>query len=200
MEEFSNLDRIDLDEPDTISISSTSLLGTQGTTSVEFKGSRFSLATSFEAFSEALENGTAQGTLTGIEVRDAGSVIFAAAIAASKLMVTLGDRQLDVGGRFPTAFMDVLDLLDAVGEFADEYEFVSPSDQARYDAIIARYDISSMVLRTDGDTELDIDLGTDRVNTARPQDLNVVFNGSFDGGAWRWVGQHWSGGIYIGDW
>lgn len=182
LNEFTDLDGIDLGEPDTISITSTSLTGTQGAVSVVFKGSGFSPATSFEAFSEALENGTARGTLQSIEVRNGGVVVFATTITANTLTMTVGDRQLELEGRFPTGFADVLEMLDAISEFGDEYRFVSPEDQARYDAIIARYDLSSMVLRTDGDTAFDIDLGADHVNVAIPQGLNVVFDGTFEDG------------------
>ncbi len=173
---------IDLDAPSSVSISSTGITGRQGNISIEITGRGFAPASSFEAFSNALENGTARGTLTGIEVRDGATVVLDAALSGSLLTLSVGGKTVEIEGRFPTDLTDVLELAEAAGEFANEYDFVSPQDQAAYDAILARYDLSGMTFKDGGTDLLDIALGTDKVRVDLPQDLSLTFNGSFAGG------------------
>ncbi|WP_037952825.1 hypothetical protein, partial [Sulfitobacter donghicola] len=146
LDDFGGLNGFDLDEPDTTSVTSTRIFGGQGNSSVEFRGFGFAPTSSFEDFAEALANGTSLGTLQSIEIRGDGSETLTLGLTSRMLTATVGDRQLEVQGNFPTVFADVLDLLDAVGEFGDEFEFVSEDEQTEYEAIIARYDISSFRL------------------------------------------------------
>ena len=182
LDNFANLDAFDLDEPDFSSISSTSILGRTGSSSVEFKGTGFSPTNSFDAFSEAVDNGTARGTLTGIEARDASGLVFGAALTATTLTLTSGNLVLTIDGRFPTAFIDVINLLNAVDSFGEDFDFITPAEQAEFDRLLARYSVTDLTLREAGAVVLELDLAAGRVEIELADGFSGVFAGSFGSG------------------
>ena len=179
-DDFASLDAIDLEDPDTLTITGNRVLLAEGAQSVAFTGRGFAPTSSFEAFQDAILDGTAQGTLTGIEVRDGNNLVFDLALTATTLTIASGGTSLTTTGTFPTRFLDVLDLLDAIDEFEDDFDFSTPQEQAAYEAILARYDISSVRIDQQNGVDATFNLGAERVQVVLPDGLQMNLNGTFE--------------------
>ncbi|MCX7568022.1 calcium-binding protein [Sulfitobacter sp. F26169L] len=179
---FDELDSVDIDQPETVTVSSNAITSTQGNVELEFRGYGFAPVSSYEAFEAAVMNNTAQGTITNLEVRQDGSPVLSAALTANSLTVSGSGRELVIEGSFPTGFREVTDLIYAVEEFMDGFIYVDAAEQADLEARIARYDLTSAALRKDGETLAEIDLGARSVEIELTQDVDITFNGTFAGG------------------
>jgi Ca2+-binding RTX toxin-like protein len=135
--------------------------GENGTDALVISGSGFGPSTSWQALAQALEAGTATGTMSRIALVSGGATLFAVDYRPGGIDITLGDVILALETTLPASLQGGLQVFFAATDLLFAADTLSPEALAEAAAFLAPYVLTNLAIAQAGTTLLELALALD---------------------------------------